>query len=306
MLRNGETGDWIGTFEGHKGAVWSACLNTPATHAATASADFSARVWDAVSGEEVFNFAHKHIVRTVAFSQVRLVLRHTNAGAVSPAQQLFGAARVCRALTTRLGAVLLQQDSRRLLTGGHENLLRVYDLMAPDVEPVCWDGWGDKAKQPIRCARWHADDTLLLVACNDAPGVRVWDFRSRAWVHTLETAEPVTDVHVSGGLLCCAAGKQVHLWNAASFAPVATFTQEAAVFSADVCPSKGRLVTGGADMWPRLCDLRTGAELEVNKGHHGPVHCVRIHPGGDTFASGSEDGTIRLWSSVTAEAPASS
>lgn len=88
MLRKGETGDWIGTFEGHKGAVWGVALNNNASRASTGSADFEAKIWDAVSGNELHSLPHSHIVKTVAFSS----------------------------------------DNNFLLTGSNEKLLRIYDL----------------------------------------------------------------------------------------------------------------------------------------------------------------------------------
>ena len=45
-----------------------------------------------------------------------------------------------------------------------------------------------------------------------------------------------------------------------------------------------------------LCGVApSGEELLCNKGHHGPVYGVRFTPGGNTYASGGDDGTIRIW-----------
>ncbi|KAL0915328.1 hypothetical protein M5K25_015740 [Dendrobium thyrsiflorum] len=254
MLRNGETGDWIGTFEGHKGAVWSCCLDTNALRAASASADFSAKVWDALTGDELHSFEHKHIVRACAFSE----------------------------------------DTQRLLTGGLEKILRLFDLNRTDAPPTEID----KSPGSIRTAAWLHSDQTILSSCTDLGGVRLWDVRSGEIIQILETKSPVTSAEVSqdGRYITTADGSTVKFWDANHFGLVKSYNMPCTVESASLEPKFGnKFVAGGEDMWVRIFDFHTGEEIGCNKGHHGPVHCVRFSPGGESYASGSEDGTIRIW-----------
>lgn len=52
------------------------------------------------------------------------------------------------------------------------------------------------------------------------------------------------------------------------------------------------------DGWVRVHDAETGDERECGKAHHGPVHSASYSPDGEMYATGSEDGTIRLWLTV--------
>jgi serine-threonine kinase receptor-associated protein len=67
-------------------------------------------------------------------------------------------------------------------------------------------------------------------------------------------------------------------------------------------PTGTKFIVGGSDLYVYLYSITyhngneaTVTELDCYKGHHGPIRCLRYSPNGTTFASGSEDGTIRLW-----------
>eukprot|EP01025_Chloroclados_australasicus_P014645 TRINITY_DN1687_c0_g1_i1.p1 TRINITY_DN1687_c0_g1~~TRINITY_DN1687_c0_g1_i1.p1 ORF type:complete len:329 (-),score=44.15 TRINITY_DN1687_c0_g1_i1:720-1706(-) len=251
MLRNGETGDWIGTFQGHKGAVWSCVLNYPALLAATGSADFSARIWDALSGEEKHQFQHTHIVRSVEFAE------HTD----------------------------------KLLTGSMDKKLLIFDTEKPEADPFSLPHQADG----IRWGRWCHDDTVVACCFIKNPGVAIMDVRSQQMVNAMQTVKPVTSMEVAGNQALTTDGKFARLWDMRTFRQYREYELPYDVEAACISPDGGLMVAGGSDMWVHLYSVKSGQEIDCQKGHHGPVHSVRFAPDGQSYASGSEDGTIRVW-----------
>jgi serine-threonine kinase receptor-associated protein len=261
MLRDGATGDWIGSFQGHKGAVWSCQMDPSGNLAATASGDFSVIVWDAITGQSLVDLPHKHIVKTCVFSP----------------------------------------NSQQLATGGKEALLRVFDLPQVILQKNSEPALQIPQEAAVTKVAWMSD-TLMLCACANGK-VYLWD--GSTLIHTFDTKQTdvIRDLEVittTNGqhIMTVAAGTNVYFFDLTTqellkeYPMPVNFRDEG---GATLHPSGTKFVAGGSDLWVRVFDFNTGEELECNKGHHGPIRCVRYAPDGSLYATGSEDGTIRLW-----------
>jgi len=265
MLRDGSTGDWIGTFIGHKGAVWSARLSPDASLAVTGSADFSARVWDTFTGECLAELGHNHIVRAVA-------LPGTEGGS----------------------------RSRMCATGGMEKRLRIWDLERA-AGKVNNDQNG--ASSNATTTRHTNGSTQESPSTEIGAGVHAGTIKSIVWTHhpsVLTTASddkmiryfdirdphrPIASHDVDGligscelnegidgmneGTLSVAAGKNVYFFDAGrpgTLVKHIKMDKEVASVAVSATSANGvgnrRFVTGtGGDTWVHVWDYDSESEL---------------------------------------------
>ncbi|KAK4524657.1 hypothetical protein GAYE_SCF05G2559 [Galdieria yellowstonensis] len=256
MLRDGATGNWLGTFHGHKGAVWSASLNNTATLAVTGGADFTCRIWNALNGLCLRTYSQPHICRAVSFSE----------------------------------------DSTKVLVGGNMKTLSIFDLLGgQQTEPLTvLEGH----TSVVRFAGFFGEGHKLIVSGGDEPFLYIWDTRSGKLVNKLDLdAHCIKSAEISSTgsftKLTAVTGNSLQFWDLNQLCRMDTMSisQDAECASS----SGNHVVVGGRDLQIRLYDTNTKQVLHTFHGHHGPVWCVRFSPLGDGFASGSDDGTIRLW-----------
>uniref|UniRef100_A0A183AF66 Serine-threonine kinase receptor-associated protein n=1 Tax=Echinostoma caproni TaxID=27848 RepID=A0A183AF66_9TREM len=268
---------------GHQGAVWACNLDAHATKAATGAADFTAKIWDTSSGQELLSITEDHIVRCLDLSK-------TDSGA-------------------------------HLLTANNLKKIRVYDLAVPTSHiRVCYSADG-------LCPYIERIKSTQIAHFTSIP-ISLWDFSDRfrrpvvnASVWSKHTDKPILDMQflhpkeskaLSEVLVAYVYGSSIHLavfdWRRPD-APISTGDSESGrtfnlpcnLSSVSLHPTEDQLICGGEDHYIYRVDRTTGEILETCKSHFGPVHCVRYAPDGRVFASGSEDGTVRLWQNQVGE-----
>lgn len=137
QIRNGETGDWIGTFHGHKGAVWSAKVDSlTRTLAATASGDFSSKLWCVTTGKELHEFKHKHVVKSVDFTS----------------------------------------NTLKIATGCQDGLLRIFDTCQPTSPPQEIKIISNVADGIMKVA-WLPESQDIILVCKKTSIIEKWDLR---------------------------------------------------------------------------------------------------------------------------------
>lgn len=300
LLRDGGGGDWIGSFRGHKGAVYGAKLNAAGTLAFTASADWSARIWDAVTGAELTSMDHPHVVKCLDVTaddrwlatgcqDRRLRIFHlTHDDAVGGCL----AALVATAEHPKpVKRVAWAHDGRTVFTGAEDGVLRAWDT-TPAVAPV--GGGGGEVHRP------HTAAPLALHATHEIA----------------ITGAPVNDLELApdGATLLVAAGRRIAFVDTGAaggtgLAVRRVWDLDYDVSCASLHPVDGSLVlAAGSDVAVHMYETASGQERVRLKGHHGIIHCVRWAPDGTTFASGADDALVRLWRTAdytAAAAPAS-
>ena len=211
---------------------------------------------------------------------------------------------------------------RVVATGCHDKKLRIFDMSrtsSPDStatlsssigasssgSDLSYYEIGDAHGGIIKSIVWGSDHNVVTTAADDNQ-IRWFDLRSRTLIAsfglegTLGTCEinslsTSPNHHVS--VLSVAAGKNAYFFDPHTPGQlIKRVTTPHEIASLAIHIDEQKFVVGGSkDTWVRVYSFVDGQELDLHKGHHGPVWSTNFAPNGKLYATGSEDGTIKLW-----------
>jgi len=156
---------------------------------------------------------------------------------------------------------------------------------------------------PVNYLRVSPDSRQIVTLSWDDTA-RIWDSGTASERVRLQALDPVSAHFSPDGGRVVTMGNQsraIELWDANTGQFVAELgrgaEEESFFYEAPVLfhPQGSRLVVYGTGPSPAIRSVETGEELAVLEGHSAVVLTAALNPDGSVIATGSHDGTARLW-----------
>ncbi|TVY54753.1 Eukaryotic translation initiation factor 3 subunit I [Lachnellula cervina] len=273
-------GERLGTYHGHQGALWTVDVDPTSTIIATGAADNTVKLWDIKSGKCLKTWDFDTAVKRVEFSE-------DGSRLLAVTEKRMGFLGTIVLLDIKLDVNAEQSSEKSLVITCEESKATVA-------------GWSFLSKYIIA---GHEDGSVSKY--NAKTGEQI----DNVQIHELD--QPITDIQWSQDrtyFITASKDKSAKIVNVEDLEIMKTYTTDTPLNSACITPKKDYVILGGGQdaMGVTQTSARQGKfearfyhkifEEEIGRvrGHFGPLNTVAVDPQGRGYASGGEDGYVRV------------
>ena len=304
-LWDGVTGQLIATLKGHNGRVNCVAFSPNGKQLVSGSEDHTVRLWDVADGAPlaVLN-GHAASVDSVAYStDGSRITSAAGDGTIRFWDARMGECNgILRGHTSFVYSVALHPDGERVASAGWDGTVRIWDATTGRQTSLLNHGENtivsSVAIHPAgRLLATRTREFICLWDVESGQELQRWSAPFDIWRDSRLAFSPKGDLLASG----CQGG-EVRLWDVDTRKEAAVLRgHKDLVCDVTFSPDGKRLATAGGvfDKTIRIWDVAKKEQVQVLEGHKDCVYSLAFSRDGKLLASGSTDGTARLWDAET-------